>query len=88
MTNEVSAAAVPRVTRTQIVCGDCAGVALLPTRTFLTSNGDCANCGGRSYELASKLCGSLARHLMSEELLTSPRRDPKVFQLDQFNGLY
>ena len=52
---QVSSAAVPRVTRTQIVCGDCAGDGLLPVKTLLTSDGTCSRCAGRKYVLASKL---------------------------------
>jgi hypothetical protein len=51
----LSSAAVPRVTSTQIVCGDCAGLGLLPVKTFLTSVYTCSRCDGKSYVLASKL---------------------------------
>lgn len=51
----VSSAAVPRVTRTQVVCGDCMGNGLLPVKTLLTSIGTCSRCGGGSYVLASNL---------------------------------
>lgn len=51
---------MPRVTRTEIVCGDCAGDEMLPVRTHVTLNGECDNCGGRSFVLASVLCGRFA----------------------------
>ncbi|PYS89007.1 MAG: hypothetical protein DMF64_19065 [Acidobacteria bacterium] len=61
----VSRAAAPRtvVTTILIVCGDCAGDALFPLKTLLTSDGTCSRCGGRSYVLAAKLSGALVRHL-------------------------
>ena len=52
----------------QIVCGDCSGgadgtgdIELLPLRTFLGEDGRCYTCGGRSYVIASELCGQLRR---------------------------
>jgi len=52
----------------QIICGDCSardGVAgdveLLPFRTFLGMDGRCYTCGGRSFVIASELCGQLSR---------------------------
>jgi DnaJ-class molecular chaperone len=86
---QISAAAMPRVTRMQIVCGDCGGDGLLPRRTFLTSSGDCDRCGGRSYELASKLCQKLAIQLTKrhEETLAA-RHGGDVVIVDQAHGLY
>jgi hypothetical protein len=43
------------VTTTMIVCGNCGGDEPLPVKTFLTKAGCCANCGGKSYVLASQL---------------------------------
>ena len=37
----------------QIICGDCSGDAESPIKTYLSRGGDCAQCGGRSYMLAS-----------------------------------
>jgi hypothetical protein len=48
----VSRQAMPHVTTTQIVCGDCAGDDLLPLRTLLTNEGKCSRCGGSSFVLA------------------------------------
>ena len=59
---------VRRPTSVEIVCGDCsfrtdeAGDAeLLPYRTFLAMDGRCYTCGGRSFVIASELCGALRR---------------------------
>jgi DnaJ-class molecular chaperone len=62
---QVPSTAIPRVTSTQIVCGDCAGLGLLPVKTFLTSVYTCSRCAGRNYVLATTLSGALARHLMT-----------------------
>lgn len=61
--DRISRASCPRVTEQPIVCGDCAGDELLPTNTFLTTDGRCAECGGRSFEFASLLGPALARYL-------------------------
>ena len=37
----------------QIICGDCCGDADSPRKTYLDQHGACAQCGGRSYILAS-----------------------------------
>jgi hypothetical protein len=39
----------------QIVCGNCAGDAESPVRTYLDTHGNCSHCGGSSYVLASTL---------------------------------
>lgn len=39
----------------QIICGDCAGDGLIPYKTYLDHKGNCQQCGGHSYELASIL---------------------------------
>jgi hypothetical protein len=41
------------ITRTMIVCGDCAGEYDNPRKTLLTKEGRCAGCGGNSYVLAA-----------------------------------
>lgn len=60
---------MPRATAVQIVCGDCAGYEVLPRKTFLTREGRCWDCGGRSYALASRLCWSLGQTLMCERIV-------------------
>ena len=37
----------------QIICGDCSGNTDRPLKTYLDRHGHCAQCGGRSYMLAS-----------------------------------
>jgi hypothetical protein len=37
----------------QIICGDCSGDAERPLKTYVDRNGNCAQCGGRSFMLAS-----------------------------------
>jgi hypothetical protein len=39
----------------QIVCGDCSGDGVSPRRTYLNRLGNCSECGGHSYVLASNL---------------------------------
>ncbi len=41
--------------KVQIICGDCAGVERLPKKTFLTRKGECEQCGGHSFVLASAI---------------------------------
>lgn len=41
----------------QIICGDCSGDTERPVKTYLDRHGNCAQCGGHSYMLAS------SRHL-------------------------
>lgn len=75
----ISAVAMPRITRTEIVCGDCAGDELLPVRTRATMTGECDNCGGRSFVLASVLCGRLAFH---RRLAGAARAEPPNTTVD------
>ena len=44
----------------QIICGDCSGNNLIARKTFLNQHGNCHQCGGHSYILAS----TLALHLL------------------------
>ena len=37
----------------QIICGNCSGEGERPLKTYLNQYGNCAQCGGRSYLLAS-----------------------------------
>lgn len=39
----------------QIICGNCSGDGESPNRTYLDRHGNCAECGGHSYLLASSL---------------------------------
>jgi len=37
----------------QIICGDCGGDGESPRKTYLDRSGNCSQCGGHSYILAS-----------------------------------
>ena len=37
----------------QIICGDCCGEGETPVKTYLDRTGNCAQCGGQSFMLAS-----------------------------------
>jgi len=39
----------------QIICGDCSGEGPIPYKTYLNHSGNCEQCGGHSYTLASSL---------------------------------
>jgi len=64
--DRISRLSAPQVLATQIVCGDCAGDELLPVKTNLTTEGCCADCGGRSFEYAS-LIGARAAMLLGNK---------------------
>jgi hypothetical protein len=54
----------------QIVCGNCAGDEWQPVKTYLDIFGNCSQCGGRSYLLASAVAagGALARASRARDL--------------------
>lgn len=43
----------PFATSERIVCGDCGGDDFFPHETYLTRDGRCSECGGRSYVSAN-----------------------------------
>jgi len=45
----------------QIICGDCAGDEERPKRTYLDQFGNCAQCGGHSFVLASSVATNWMR---------------------------
>jgi len=51
----------------QIVCGDCSGNNLIARKTFLDHHGNCHQCGGHSYILASTLALQ-ALHLRAQQI--------------------
>lgn len=51
----------------QIICGDCSGEDYHANRTYLDRSGKCAQCGGRSYLLASAV-GAFRAHLRATRL--------------------
>jgi hypothetical protein len=66
MSDPISRAAMPLITTTEIVCGDCAGEARVPCKTLLTSDGACAGCGGGNYQLACDFYAPTARTINPE----------------------
>ena len=52
----------------QIICGDCSGEEELPKKTYLDRFGNCSQCGGHSYMLASNRL-IYAQHLIAMRLL-------------------
>jgi hypothetical protein len=55
------------VMRVQIICGDCAGFDPLPKKTYLTRSGECDQCGGHSFVLASTIAVRAARLRNTQE---------------------
>lgn len=51
-------------TGVQIICGDCSGEGRIPVKTYLDRNGNCSQCGGRSYLLAAN-CALRMQHLIA-----------------------
>ena len=45
----------------QIICGDCSGDEERPRRTYLDAFGNCAQCGGHSFVLASSVAAQWMR---------------------------
>lgn len=54
----ISNYAMPRVTDTQIICGNCCGDAEAPRLTLETEDKTCAGCGGRIYIVVPDQRGS------------------------------
>jgi hypothetical protein len=50
----------------QIICGDCAGDEVRPKRTYLDLFGNCSQCGGHSFVLASNVAANLMKARQSE----------------------
>jgi len=64
----------------QIVCGNCCGEAESPRKTYLDRSGNCAQCGGRSYILASTRI-VYAQQIIDSHLIrrdTDTRQRPEV----------
>ncbi|HVG18401.1 MAG TPA: hypothetical protein VNI02_05060 [Blastocatellia bacterium] len=49
----------------QIICGDCSGEDDLPIKTYIDRFGNCSQCGGHSYILASN------RFIYTQQLVAS-----------------
>ena len=54
----------------QIICGDCSGDESRPLKTYLDRHGNCSQCGGHSYILASSRA-LYAQQIMAERRLES-----------------
>ena len=54
----------------QIICGDCSGDESRPLKTYLDRHGNCSQCGGQSYILASSRA-LYAQQIMAERRLES-----------------
>ena len=64
----------------QIICGDCSGNTDRPLKTYLDRHGHCAQCGGRSYMLASSrtvYANQLATARLSERESTTVDARPQ-----------
>jgi len=67
----------------QIICGDCSGEDDRPIKTYLSRTGNCSQCGGRSYILASRhfLAANNAFEVSQIAIQESPKRVPaRAFQ--------
>jgi hypothetical protein len=51
----------------QIICGNCSGEEGTPRKTYMDRFGNCAQCGGRSFMLASDR-GLYLRRLLAERM--------------------
>lgn len=65
---------LPRITVVAIYCLDCAGEELLPRKTFLTGDGRCSKCYGRSYAIAAMWAPAIKTRLQ-RELRTAQARE-------------
>ena len=64
----------------QIICGNCCGESDSPRKTYLDRSGNCAQCGGRSYILASTRI-VYAQQVIDSHLSrrdTDPRQRPEA----------
>ena len=70
----------------QIICGDCCGDAKSPVKTYLDRSGNCGQCGGRSYMLAS------SRIVYAQQLidlcLSSRESDTRLQPIEAQTKLY
>jgi hypothetical protein len=70
----------------QIICGDCAGAAESPVRTYLDRSGNCAQCGGRSYMLASSRI--VYAHQLMDSRLSERESDVRFHPIEARTKLY
>ena len=79
-----------RPTTIEIVCGDCSvrvdeagNTELLPLRTLLAVDGRCYTCGGRSFVVASQLCGALHRTITERKRFRIVEDAPRENELTE-----
>jgi len=70
----------------QIICGDCSGDAERPVRTYLDRSGNCAQCGGRSYMLASNRI--VYAHQLMDSRLSERESDTRFHPIEARTKLY
>lgn len=61
----------------QIVCGDCSGDSMMARKTYLDRHGNCHQCGGHSYILASTMAMQMLQlraQRAAEQSLAAPGR--------------
>jgi hypothetical protein len=63
----------------QIICGDCSGDDGSPRKTYLDPRGQCNQCGGSSYILASNRA-HYAQSLMTAQAVASLDRPARVLR--------
>lgn len=56
----------------QIICGDCSGDESRPLKTYLDRHGNCSQCGGHSYILAS------SRALYAQQVMAERRMEAEA----------
>ena len=67
----------------QIICGDCSGEGETPFKTYLDRTGNCAQCGGRSFMLASSRIVYAQQQMVS--CLSDHQRDERSQPQTQTN---
>jgi hypothetical protein len=70
----------------QIICGDCSGEAESPVKTYLDRSGNCTQCGGRSYMLASSRI--LYAHQLMDSCLSERESDVRLQPIAARTKLY
>jgi len=70
----------------QIICGDCSGEAESPVKTYLDRSGNCAQCGGRSYMLASSRI--VYAHQLMDSCLSAGESDVRLQPIEARTKLY
>lgn len=64
----------------QIICGDCSGDEGSPRKTYLDPRGQCNQCGGSSYVLASNRAHYALSLMASQAVAAGPDRQARVLR--------